>query len=150
MHQQQVNLSKIAQDKYTTSDNQDISTSRLMAITRKVSSDIEITKARGDEDVFPCSLTSTVCQVGEVWDSTKYFQIPRSLTFFYKSIPLRNKPFHYGLLFLYSGDVKLHNHFTSSTKEKPGSLHNLPQRGLHEKCNNFCIRTPILMILGLF
>ncbi|KAK1670506.1 hypothetical protein QYE76_058665 [Lolium multiflorum] len=28
-------------------------------------------------------------------------------------------------LFLRSGDGKLHNHFTSSTKEKPGPLHNL-------------------------
>jgi hypothetical protein len=27
-----------------------------MAITRKVNSGIEITEARGDEDVFPCSL----------------------------------------------------------------------------------------------
>jgi len=27
------------------------------------------------------------------------------------------------------GDGKLHNHFTSSTKEKPGPLHNLPRRG---------------------
>ena len=57
MHQQKVELSKIAQDIYNTSDKQDISTSSSMAITRKVNSGIEITEARGDEDVFPCSLT---------------------------------------------------------------------------------------------
>ena len=58
MHQQQ---SKAKQDStryiYNTSDKQDISTSSSMAITRKVNSGIEITEARGDEDVFPCSLT---------------------------------------------------------------------------------------------
>jgi len=68
VHQQQIKLSKIAQDKYTTSDKQDISTSSSMAITRKVSSDIEITEARGDEDVFPCSppLGRGLRHVGEV------------------------------------------------------------------------------------
>ena len=57
MHQQQDKLRKMAQD---------ISTSRSMAITRKVSSGIEITETRGDEDVFLCSLISKVRHVGEV------------------------------------------------------------------------------------
>ena len=58
MHQQQVELTKI-DTRYinNTSDKKDISTSSSMAITRKVNSGIEITEARGDEDVFPCSLT---------------------------------------------------------------------------------------------
>ena len=68
MHQQQIKLSKIAQDKYTTKDKKDISTSSSMAITRKVSSDIEITEAREDEDVFLCSppLGRGLRHVGEV------------------------------------------------------------------------------------
>src|SRR4051812_44243374 len=102
-----------------------------MAITRKVSSGREITEARGDEDVFPCSLTSKVRHVGEVWDSTKGFPTPRRLTLFSESIPRRNRPFPWGCVFLQSGGGKIYNHFTSPTKEKPESLLKLPRRGHH-------------------
>jgi hypothetical protein len=35
---------------------------------------------------------------------------------------------------LHCGDGKLHNHFTTSTKEKPMPLHNLSRRG-HRSTN---------------
>ena len=55
-----------------------------MAITRKVNSGIEITEARGDEDVFPCSLplqegTSTF---GGVWLPQRPNQRHEGLTLF--------------------------------------------------------------------
>ena len=61
-----------------------------MAITRKVSSGIEITEARGDEDVFPCSLplqegTSRL----EEWRSHEGFPAPRRLTLFSEPHPRR-------------------------------------------------------------
>ena len=61
-----------------------------MAITRKVSSGIEITEARGDEDVFPCSLplqegTSRL----EGWRSHEGFPAPRRLTLFSEPHPRR-------------------------------------------------------------
>ena len=60
-----------------------------MAITRKVSSGIKITEARGDEDVFPCSLTSKVRHVGEVWGSTKDSPNATKLTLFSEAIPMK-------------------------------------------------------------
>ena len=61
-----------------------------MAITRKESSGIEITEARGDEDVFPCSLplqegTSRL----EEWRSHEGFPAPRRLTLFSEPHPRR-------------------------------------------------------------
>ena len=85
MHQQQLQQGKIAQDIYITSDKQDISTSSSMAITRKVNSGIEITEARGDEDVSRCSLTrSKLITVGEMRVTTKDTRTPQRLTFFSK------------------------------------------------------------------
>ena len=56
-----------------------------MAITRKVNSDIEITEARGDEDVSRCSLTrSKLITVGEMRVTTKDTRTPQRLTFFSK------------------------------------------------------------------
>src|SRR5215212_3620971 len=61
-----------------------------MAITRKESSGIEITEARGDEDVFPCSLA---LQQGtsrlEEWRSHEGFPAPRRLTLFSEPHPRR-------------------------------------------------------------
>ena len=61
-----------------------------MAITRKVSSGIEITEARGDEDVFPCSLplqegTSRL----EEWRPHEGFPVPRRLPLFSEPHPRR-------------------------------------------------------------
>ena len=61
-----------------------------MAITRKVSSGIEITEARGDEDVFPCSLFCK--KVRHIWRGggpTKDSPTPRRLTLFSESHPRR-------------------------------------------------------------
>ena len=56
-----------------------------MAITRKVNSGIEITKARGDEDVSRCSLTrSKLITVGEMRVTTKASRTQRRLAFFSK------------------------------------------------------------------
>jgi hypothetical protein len=62
----------------------------MMAIARKVNSDIDITEARGDEDVFPCSPTQgEVRHIGEMRATTKVSRTPRRLTFFSKPIPPR-------------------------------------------------------------
>ena len=71
-----------------------------MAITRKVNSGIDITEARGDEDVIPCSLTrSKVRHVGEMRVTTKVSRTPRRLTFFSEPISRRTKALSLWLAF---------------------------------------------------
>lgn len=66
----------------------------MIAITRKVNSGIEITEARGDEDVIPCSPTQgEVRHVGKMRATTKVSRTPLRLTFFSKPIPRRTKDF---------------------------------------------------------
>jgi hypothetical protein len=98
-----------------------------MAITKKVKSGIEITESGENEDGFSCSSTQgEVHHVAEMRGTIKVSQMPRILTFFSKPIPRRTKSFPYGYILLHSEDSKLYNHFKTFTKEKSGSLHNLP------------------------
>ena len=87
-----------------------------MAITRKVNSGIEITEARGDEDVFPCSLplqegTSTF---GGVWLPQRPNQRHKGLTLF-SGVSLR----HQGLA---------HSSTKGFLKAEPGLYTNLGAR----------------------
>ena len=113
-----------------------------MAITRKESSGIEITEARGDEDVFPCSLplqegTSRL----EEWRSHEGFPAPRRLTLFSEPHPRRIMALSLWLAFpplrrwqapqplhkLHEGEARAPSQ--SSTKRSPG--HQPSQLGGH-------------------
>src|SRR5215203_974085 len=119
-----------------------ICTSSTMAITRKESSGIEITEARGDGDVFPCSLplqegTSRL----EEWRSHEGFPAPRRLTLFSEPHPRRIMALSLWLAFpplrrwqapqplhkLYEGEARAPSQ--SSTKRSPG--HQPSQLGGH-------------------
>ena len=113
-----------------------------MAITRKESSGIEITEARGDEDVFPCSLA---LQQGtsrlEEWRSHEGFPAPRRLTLFSEPHPRRIMALSLWLAFpplrrwqapqplhkLHEGEARAPSQ--SSTKRSPG--HQPSQLGGH-------------------
>ena len=101
-----------------------------MAITRRVSSGIEITEARGDEDVFPCSPTQG--KVRHVWRGVGVHEEAPKIHEGHLLLRANSGEGIALLLtdsfFLHSGDGKLHNHFTSSLKEKSGPLHNLLRR----------------------
>jgi hypothetical protein len=67
---------------------------KLDGYHKEINSGIEITEARGDEDVFPCSLTrSEVRHVGEMRVTTKVTRTPRRLTFFSKPSHEDESPF---------------------------------------------------------
>ena len=71
MHQQ-LKLNKMSTKRYTTSDKQYIYNFKHEGYHKEVNSGIEITEARGDEDVSRCSLPRRkVVTVGEVRDTTK-------------------------------------------------------------------------------
>ena len=103
-----------------------------MAITRKESSGIEITEARGDEDVFPCSLplqegTSRL----EEWRSHEGFPNATKAHLLLRAKPTKdNDPF---LMVSFSSTPEMASSTTTSQaprRRSLGPLHNLPRRRL--------------------